>query len=517
MSATADPGTVATTPRERSSTPPVLEARGIVKRFGPLLAVDDADLTLDPGVHALLGENGAGKSTLVKILYGYEQADGGEVRLDGKPVRIDSPATARRLGIGLVFQQLTLIPALTVTENVALFLPDLKPILKHGQIAARISEMSKRYGLAIDPSPRVGTLSLPEQQRVEILRVLLAGARILIFDEPTSTLPAQEIDALFNVFRRVRDEGYPVLFITHKLPEVFALADTVTVMRHGAVVDTAAIENLSEERLVQMMFAEAPATVERGEPATTGAPVLSLSELTSVGEGRPLVGLDLSVAAGEIVGVAGVAGNGQPELADAIVGISRVKRGRRLLFGQDASRWSVRRIRDAGVAFVPERALTEELIWNMTLEDNVVLGSPKRYSRRGGLVIDRRALRSDLAGRFAALGLTLPDGGRQAGTLSGGHAQRFAVARELARDPKLLIALYPTHGLDVPTAAAVQELLLRARDRGCGVLLVSQDLNELTALSDRLLVMRDAQIVADVDPRKVDAYEIGRLMTGGES
>jgi general nucleoside transport system ATP-binding protein len=494
---------------------PLLEARGISKRFGPLLAVDHADLELRPGVHALLGENGAGKSTLVKILYGYEQADAGEIRLDGHPVQIRSPADARRLGIGLVFQQFTLIPALTVAENIALFLPDLPAVLDQREIGGRIREMSERYGLAVDPARRVGTLSLPEQQRVEILRVLLAGARVLIFDEPTSTLPAQEVDALFDVFRRLHDDGYPILFITHKLPEVFALADTVTVMRRGAVVDTVAIADVSEEQLVQMMFGETPATVHRGQVHTAGTTILSLTGATCVGEGRPLVDLDLSISAGEIVGVAGVAGNGQRELADAIVGVSRIKRGQRRLLGADATRWSVRRIRNAGVAYVPERALAEELIWNMTLEENVALGSPQRYSRLGGLALDRRGLTADFSGRLAALGLELPDAGRRAGTLSGGNAQRFAVARELARDPKLLVALYPTRGLDVPTAAAVQELLLTARERGCGVLLVSQDLAELTTLSDRLLVMRDARIVADLNPRTADAYEIGRLMTGG--
>jgi general nucleoside transport system ATP-binding protein len=515
MSIAVAPSALSTSPQLAAK--PLLEARGISKRFGPLLAVDHADLTLRPGVHALLGENGAGKSTLVKILYGYEQADAGEILLDGRSVQVRSPADARRLGIGLVFQQFTLIPALTVAENIALFLPDLPPVLDQQKIGRRIRELSERYGLAVDPARRVGTLSLPEQQRVEILRVLLAGARVLIFDEPTSTLPAQEVDALFDVFRRLRDDGYPILFITHKLPEVFALADTVTVMRRGAVVDTVAIAEVNEAQLVQMMFGETPATVQRSEVHTAGTTILSLTGATCVGEGRPLVDLDLTIAAGEIVGVAGVAGNGQRELADAIVGVSRIKQGRRVLLGADASRWSVRRLRDAGVAYVPERALSEELIWNMTLEENVALGSPQRYSRLGGLALDRRGLTADFSGRLAALGLELPDAGRRAGTLSGGNAQRFAVARELARDPKLLVALYPTRGLDVPTAAAVQELLLNARERGCGVLLVSQDLAELTTLSDRLLVMRDARIVADLDPRTADAYEIGALMTGGDS
>jgi ABC-type uncharacterized transport system ATPase subunit len=515
MSVAAAASTVTASPQLAGE--PLLEARGISKRFGSLLAVDHADLALRPGVHALLGENGAGKSTLVKILYGYEQADDGEILLGGHLVKVGSPAEARRLGIGLVFQQFTLIPALTVAENIALFLPDLPRVLDQRKIGGRIREMSERYGLAVEPARRVGTLSLPEQQRVEILRVLLGGARVLIFDEPTSTLPAQEVDALFDIFRRLRDDGYPILFITHKLPEVFALADTVTVMRRGAVIDTVAIADVDEEQLVQMMFGVTPAAVHRGRVHPAGTTILSLASATSFGEGRPLVDLDLTIAAGEIVGVAGVAGNGQRELADAIVGVSRIKHGRRLLLGADATRWSVRRIRDAGVAYVPERALAEELIWNMTLEENVILGSPRRYSHLGGLTLDRRALKEDFSGRMAALGLELPEASRRAGALSGGNAQRFAVARELARDPKLLVALYPTRGLDVPTAAAVQELLLAGRERGCGVLLVSQDLAELTTLSDRLLVMRDARIVADLDPRTADAYEIGALMTGGEA
>ena len=291
-----------------------LAARGIVKRFGPVLAVDRADFELQPGVHALLGENGAGKSTLVKILYGYVKADEGEILLDGTVVDIGTPADARRLGIGLVFQQFTLIPALTVTENVALFLPELSAILRYDEIAHGISELAKRYGLAVDPSRRVGTLSVPEQQRVEILRVLLSGARILIFDEPTSALPAQEIDAFFAVFRRLREDGYPIVFITHKLPEVFALADTVTVMRRGAVVATLDIGDVTEDGLVELMFSGTPIAVRRSEqpaPSPDRPPALQLAGITSAGPGRPLTDLNLAIVPGEIVGVAGVSGNGQ--------------------------------------------------------------------------------------------------------------------------------------------------------------------------------------------------------------
>jgi simple sugar transport system ATP-binding protein len=508
-------GTVPGTGPKWTAAP--LAARGIVKRFGPLLAVDHADFELRPGVHALLGENGAGKSTLVKILYGYVRPDQGEILLDGEPVELRTPADARANGIGLVFQQFTLIPALTVAENVALFLPELPAVLHYGEICRRVSELSARYGLGVDPTRRVGTLSVPEQQRVEIVRVLLSGARILIFDEPTSALPAQQIDALLDVFRRLRDDRYPVVFITHKLQEVLALADTVTVMRRGAVVATLPIADVDEEKLVELMFgggtSSGTATPAPGARVGVSEHVLRL-EGVSTTFGRRLDAIDLVVSAGEIVGVAGVAGNGQSELGDVISGMTRPAHGRRLLLGADATRWSVRRLRDAGIGVIPENAIGMELIWNMTLAENVALGSPRRFSGRGGLSVDWKGVRDELAGTFAELGLTLPDPSARAGTLSGGNVQRFAVARELARNPRLLVALYPTKGLDVPTAAAVQRLLLRARDRGTGVLLVSQDLGELRALSDRILVMRDGRIVADVRPDETDDYELGRLMTG---
>jgi general nucleoside transport system ATP-binding protein len=496
--------------------PPILAAKGIVKRFGDLVAVDHADLELRRGIHALVGENGAGKSTLVKAIYGYHRIDEGRILVDGEAVDIRTPARARRLGIGLVFQNFTLIPALTVTENVALFLRDLHAVIDYEEIARRIRTTSERYGLAVDPAPRVGTLSLPERQRVEILRVLLAGARILILDEPTSALPAQEIEALFAVLRRLRDDDYPVLLITHKLSEVFAVADRVTVMRRGAVVATEAIGDVTEESCLRMMFSGVPDKAMRSQtrPRPEQGPALALEQVASVGQGRPLFDLDLTIARGEVVGVAGIAGNGQRELADTVVGAFRVKQGRRLLFGRDATSWSVRRIRESGVAFVPENALGEALIWSMTLEENVALGSPRRFWRLAGLSFDRRAARDEWTGSFAELDLHLPDPKTKAGTLSGGNAQRIALARELGRDPKLLVALYPTRGLDVPTATTVQRLLLRARDRGCGILLVSQDLNELREFSDRLVVMREGRIAAEVD-RNSDVYEIGRLMIGG--
>jgi len=495
-----------------------LAARGIVKRFGDLVAVDHASFEVGAGIHALLGENGAGKSTLVKVVYGYLRPEEGEIVVDGHRVPIESPADARRLGIGLVFQQFTLIPALTVAENVALSLPELPRVLPHRSIARQIQETGRRYDLAVDPDRRVGTLSLPEQQRVEILRILLSGARFVILDEPTSALPAQEVDALFEVLRRLRDDGFPIVVITHKLAEVFAIADTVTVMRRGAVVRTCSTHEVDESELVKLMFGGQPPAVGRRATVaarTAGAPAaLELRSVSSRGEGRPLSDVDLELRPGEIVGIAGVAGNGQRELCDTLIGLAKVTRGSRQVGGEDATRWSVRRIREAGIGFVPERAAGQELIWSMTLAENVALGSPRRFSRRGGLSLDWRAVRESWEHDLGELHLNLPEPDRRAGTLSGGNAQRFAVARELARRPAALVLLYPTRGLDVPTTAAVQKLLLDARDAGAAVLLVSQDLHELTTLSDRLIVMRDGRLVAEVDPDTTDAYEIGALMAG---
>jgi general nucleoside transport system ATP-binding protein len=506
---------------DRRTVRSVLEARGITKRFGDVLANDGVDIELRAGeVHALLGENGAGKSTLVKILYGFTQPDAGEILFDGRPARLRSPADARALGIGLVFQQFTLIPAFTVAENVALHLPDLSPVLQMSEIEGRIAELSRRYELSVDPRARVGRLSAGEQQRAEILRVLLAGARVVILDEPTSVLAAHEIDSLYTVMDKLRTDGYPVVFITHKLPEVLHVADRITVMRHGRVVGTLGKDEATEAGLVSLMFEHEVRRVARaGEPRRdqTEARLLSLRGIsTRPGAGRPLHDVDLEVGPGEIVGVAGISGNGQRELGDVILGMQRCASGTRTLFGRDATKWSAGKTLESGVGFVPESAISMALIGGMTVEENFALASLGRYERRGGLALDWTQVREDIEGSLQHVGLVLPGPKTRVGTLSGGNVQRFAVARELARRPRLLIALYPTRGLDVPTAAIVQEQLVRIRAEGAGVLLFSHDLNELLSLSDRLLVLREGRVVAELDPQAVDAYTTGRLMTGGE-
>ena len=500
---------------------PAIEARGITKRFGDVLANDSVDLPVYNGeVHALLGENGAGKSTLVKILYGYTRPDEGEILFDGHPVELRSPADARELGIGMVFQQSTLIPAFTVAENIALVLPDLPKVVDLESIAAGVTEMSGRYGLSVDPWRRAGHLSVGEQQRVEVVKLLAAGAKVLVFDEPTSLLTAHEVDALFEVFDSLRADGFPIVFITHKLHEVMEIADRITVMRRGRVTGRLLSEGTSEQELVRLMFGENPVRASTPRPARPGdeAPLLQLEKVaTSPTEGVPLKDIELVVRPGEIVGIAGVSGNGQRELGNAVLGIQHLTEGARILFGEDATRWSIGRIRDASVGFLPENPLGTSLIAKMTVEENMALSAPSTFDVLHGLGVDWKAVDRALVSSFEEFDLEPLRPSTVVGTLSGGNAQRFAFIRELSRHPRLLVAAYPTKGLDVPTVAGVQRLLRVARDAGCGVLLISHDLQELRALSDRLLVMRGGRIVAEVDPDTADLYEIGLMMTGGEA
>lgn len=488
--------------------------RGIVKRFGSLVAVDHVDLDFVHGIHALIGENGAGKSTLVKALYGFDPPDEGSVLVNGAPVPIRTPRAARALGFGMVFQQSNLIPAFTVAENIALYQRRLPLSLRWHHMGEGIRELSSRYGLDIDPDARAGDLSVPERQLVEIVRLLVTEATMLILDEPTSTLPPEEIDRLFAVMRRLRDDGYSIIFISHKLHEVHEIADRVTVMRQGRIAGSLDQADATEERLVALMFHEE--RVAQSLARTTHQPgdvVLDLRGACTSGE-RPLRDVDLQVRAGELVGVAGISGEGQRELGDAIVGVRPLRKGRRLLDGRDATRWSVRRLRDAGVAFVPEDVGESGVIWNMTLDENVALANLRRVTSRG-VGVDWHLVRGPLHEEITAMGVQLPSSDRRAHTLSGGNLQRFTVARELARNPRLLVALYPTRGLDAVTTDHVRALLVEARNRGTAVLLVSQDLAELESVTDRILVIRDGRIVAERAP-DVDAYELGRLMTGDD-
>jgi ABC-type uncharacterized transport system ATPase subunit len=498
---------------------PIVALRAIVKRFPNVVANDSVDLDLFPGeVHALLGENGAGKSTLMKILYGFYNADSGSIAVDGKEVRIGSPLDARKLRIGMVFQTFTLIPAMTVAENIALYLPDLPAVLDRQRIASQIAELGGKYHLDVDPDATVREIAIGDQQKIEVLKLLVGRARVLIFDEATRVLAPHEIEALFRIFERLKADGYAIVFITHKMREVLACADRITVMKRGRIAGTIARPEATEAALVALMFGGAmPDEVCQtdGERGARGEPLLELRNVTThaEGQGTSLRDIDLTIRSGEIVGVAGVSGNGQRELGDVILGLVSCSRGQRWIRGVDATSWSAGRIRASGIGFIPEDPLGMGVVPWMTVAQNAALGSVDAYARHGGLSLDWERVQRDIGQSFEELSFEPLDPWVPVRTLSGGQLQRVVLAREIGRHPKLLVASYPTRGLDVRSAIAARRVLADLRARGGGVFLISEDLDELCGLSDRLLVLHEGAIVGEFLPHEIDRHTIGHLMT----
>jgi len=496
---------------------PKVTLRGITRRFGPVVANDDVSLELEPGeIHALVGENGAGKTTLMRVLYGLLQPDAGRIEVDGRAVRLANPAAAMRLGLGMVHQHFMLVETLTVAENVTLAREPRGAIGAFRRDRARdaVAALSERYRLPVDPAAIIRTLSVGTQQRVEILKALYHGARVLILDEPTAVLTPQEVEELFGVLRALQAQGTTLVLITHKLAEVRAIADRVTVMRSGHVVGGGPVAALSIEAIAEKMVgASIPALGARAERAT-GRPLLEVRGLAVRDDLRleAVRGVSFEVRAGEIVGIAGVEGNGQHELVEAIAGLRAAARGEILIQGHRVEGRAARARFDAGLAHIPADRLRRGLVPAMTLAENLVLGLQRRVASGPWLApggLERRA-----APLLREHDVRPPDPRARAGQLSGGNQQKLIAARELSRGAPVVLAAHPTRGVDLGAVAAIHRRLLAERDAGHAVLLVSSELTEILALSDRILVMYGGALVHETRPERTDERTLGLHMTG---
>ena len=497
---------------------PALELRGITKRFGSLVANNAIDFELKRGeIHALLGENGAGKSTLMNVLYGLQQPDEGEILLDGEVVRIESARKAIGLGIGMVHQHFMLVPVMTVAENLVLGSePHQGPLLDYKAAASRTRELSERFGLAVDPEARVEDLGVGSQQRVEILRALFRGAKVLVLDEPTAVLTAQEAQDLFSVLRALKADGTSVVFISHKLNEVLDVADRVTVLRRGDKVDTVATEGSTERSLARLMVGR-DVLLQVDKPAhEPGEALLEVRDLEVVDERElPAVrGVSLDVRAGEIVGLAGVDANGQSELVEAITGLRRVQAGTIRVAGRELTGATPREIQAAGVGHIAEDRHRRGLVLEFNLAENLSLREYRRptLSRLGWLFLKRMFARA--RGLLRDYDVRGGEPATRAASLSGGNQQKCVIARELSADPRVLIAAQPTRGLDVGAIEFVHRRLVEERDEGRAILLISLELEEIRSLSDRVLVIYEGAIVAELEP-SASVEDFGVAMTGG--
>jgi general nucleoside transport system ATP-binding protein len=498
---------------------PVLELRGITKQFPGVLANDHIDFDLLRGeVHALLGENGAGKSTLMSILYGLYTADSGEILMNGKPVSISSPRHAIDLGIGMVHQHFMLIPVMTVTENIVLAQEPKHAgvLLDYDAAAARVRELSKSFGLAVDPNARISRITVGQQQRVEILKALYRGAEILILDEPTAVLTPHEAQELFEIINELKAQGKSIVFISHKLNEVLEIADRISVLRRGKLVETIPRDGATEAGLARSMVGREVLLRVEKRPAEPGEPLLQVANLF-VRDDRGLEAVrdvTFEVRTGEIVGIAGVDGNGQTELIDALTGLRHPASGSIRIGGEDITRATAREALDAGMGHIPEDRQRRGLVLDFNLAENLVLHDYGRepFSKLGW-INPRNWVRwaRGLLQEFDVRG-----GGptTRGASLSGGNQQKVVVAREVSRNPSVLIAAQPTRGLDVGAIEFVHRRLVEQRDAGKAVLLVSLELEEIESLSDRILVLYEGRIVAEFPP-DVSEEELGFAMVGG--
>lgn len=494
-----------------------VDLRSIRKSFYGTAANDGVDFNLRWGeVHALLGENGAGKSTLCSVLAGLYRPDSGEIVVDGQPHDFRSPHQALVAGIGMVYQHFRLVQSFTVAENLVLGQPGAGFRLSLAALERQAAELVERFGLQVDPAARIWQLSVGEQQRVEILKLLYRDVRILILDEPTAVLTPQETQVLFRTVRSLAADGRAIVFVSHKLDEVLQIADRVTVLRDGQRVGAFDRSETTRALLARLMVGRDLPTAERRPGSSAGDPILQVTGLRVTGDrGHEAVrGLDLEIRAGQIVGVAGVAGNGQRELCETIAGLRKPTEGHVLLGEEDVSRASPLARIGLGLGFVPEDRLGTALAPGLSLDENLILKAYRQRSLSIGPLLSARAIRrrtQDLIRQFDVKGVRR---GLPVRLLSGGNLQRGVLAREISQDPRVLVAASPTRGLDVGATEAIRKLLLDQRDRGVGILLVSEDLDEIRALSDRILVIYEGRIVGEVDPASFDLETIGLLMAG---
>jgi general nucleoside transport system ATP-binding protein len=504
----------------------VLDAKGITKRFPGVLANDHVDFDLKQGeIHALLGENGAGKSTLMNVLYGLYHPDEGEVIVDGKPMQLNSSRDAIHNGIGMVHQHFMLIPVFTVTENIMLgaetdhrATPNEAPLVKldRKEVSQKVRDLSHQYGLDVDPDAIVGDLPVGVQQRVEIVKALYRNAKILILDEPTAVLTPQEADDLFRIMHELTDKGVSIIFITHKLREVLAIADRITVMRAGRVVGTVDPRETDQAKLATMMVGREVILTVQKKPAKPTEEVLQVRDLR-VRDVRGLEavrGVSFSVRAGEVLGIAGVQGNGQTELAEALTGLRSIEGGSFILDGRDLTGKPPRPITETGLAHIPEDRQRHGLVLSYSVADNMMLSDyyQPRFSK--GAVINQSKVDANAAKLIKEYDVRTPSAFVNAGKLSGGNQQKVIVARELSRPVKLVIASQPTRGLDVGSIEYIHKEIIMMRDRGVAVLLISAELDEILSLSDRIAVMYHGQIVATVDRKDASREQLGLWMAG---
>jgi simple sugar transport system ATP-binding protein len=494
---------------------PAVELRGITKRYPGVVANNNVTFSVQRGtVHAIVGENGAGKSTLMKILYGVQRADEGTISVDGQPVLLRSPSDAIDVGIGMVFQHFMLADNLTVLENVALGAEKLHGIGDRAR--AEIERISGEYHLDVHPDDLVADLGVGKRQRVEILKVLYRGAKILILDEPTAVLVPQEVDELFDNLRELKSEGLTVIFISHKLDEVLSVADSITVIRRGTTVATVDPKSVTSRQLAELMVGSELPSPSTEESTVTDRPVLTITDLSLVSaDGHGILrDINLTIHAGEVLGIAGVEGNGQAELVEAIMGMRDPSTGRILLEDVDISDWHTREIREAGVGFIPEDRHRHALLLDAPLWENAMLGHQTQKPNVKGVWVNASGAKADTERIVTAYDVRTPSINVTAHSLSGGNQQKLIIGREMSHAPRVLVAAHPTRGVDVGAQSAIWGHIKEARREGLGVLLISADLDELIGLSDTIRVILRGQLSGEFDPDVVTAEDLGSAMTG---